>query len=87
VISWCDTSIDYGASKDFIFRGILHALNIADGATVVLTEDLTPAPALAAGDTAVARKALGELKRNWHAADATLPELEELNRLLARVGE
>lgn len=43
--------------------------------------------ALAAGDTAVARKALGELKRNWHAADATLPELEELNRLLARVGE
>ena len=39
--------------------------------------------ALAAGDSAVARKALGDLKRNWHSADAALPEVVELNRLLA----
>ena len=38
--------------------------------------------ALAAGDKAVARKALGDLKRVWHSADASLPELAELNRLL-----
>jgi tetratricopeptide (TPR) repeat protein len=41
--------------------------------------------ALAAGDSAVARKALTDLKRVWHSADASLPELAELNRLLAQV--
>lgn len=39
--------------------------------------------ALAARDKAGARKALEELKRVWHSADASLPELAELNRLLA----
>ena len=42
--------------------------------------------ALAAGDTTVARKALGELKRNWHAADPMLPEVAELNQMIARAG-
>jgi predicted Zn-dependent protease len=40
--------------------------------------------AVAAGDTAVARKALGDLKKNWHSADPALPELAELNRLIER---
>ncbi len=40
--------------------------------------------ALASGDTVVARKALSELKRNWHAADPVLPEVVELNRLIER---
>jgi predicted Zn-dependent protease len=43
--------------------------------------------ALAAGDTTVARKALGDLKRAWHSADASLPELAELNQLMARLGQ
>jgi len=42
--------------------------------------------ALAAGDTAVARKALTELKRNWHSADPALAELNELNQLLSKTG-
>ena len=37
--------------------------------------------ALAGGDTAAARKALDDLRRAWHSADASLPELAELNRL------
>jgi Flp pilus assembly protein TadD len=40
--------------------------------------------ALAAGDRGAAGKALEELKRVWHSADASLPELAELNRLLER---
>jgi len=66
-------------------REFMRALELAPGRARSLLG--LGRAALAAGDTAVARKALGELKRNWHAADATLPELEELNRLLARVGE
>jgi Flp pilus assembly protein TadD len=42
--------------------------------------------ALAAGDTTVARKALSELRRAWHSADGSLPEVAELNRLLERAG-
>jgi tetratricopeptide (TPR) repeat protein len=42
--------------------------------------------ALAAGDTAVARKALGDLRQAWHAADSGLAELAELNRMLVQVG-
>jgi len=38
--------------------------------------------ALAAGDKPASRKALEELKRVWHSADASLPELAEVNRLL-----
>jgi tetratricopeptide (TPR) repeat protein len=41
--------------------------------------------ALAAGDRTAARKALEELKRIWHSADASLPDLAELNRLLAQL--
>jgi tetratricopeptide (TPR) repeat protein len=41
--------------------------------------------ALAAGDSTVARKALADLKRAWHSADASMPEVAELNRLLERV--
>ena len=41
--------------------------------------------AIASGDKAVARRALEELKRVWHSADASLPELEEVNRLLEQV--
>jgi tetratricopeptide (TPR) repeat protein len=41
--------------------------------------------ALAAGDKAVARRALEDLKRVWHSADASLPEVAELNRMLERV--
>ena len=43
--------------------------------------------ALAAGDTAAARKAFGELKANWHAADPGLPELTELKRLIGRASQ
>lgn len=38
--------------------------------------------AAAAGDKTVARKALEELKRVWHSADPSIPEMAELNRLL-----
>jgi tetratricopeptide (TPR) repeat protein len=38
--------------------------------------------AMAAGDKTAARKALEELKRMWHSADASLPELVEVNRML-----
>ena len=41
--------------------------------------------ALAAGDTAAASKAFEDLKRNWHSADANLPEVLELDRLLSRL--
>lgn len=41
--------------------------------------------ALAAGDSAAARKALTDLKRAWHSADGSLPEVAELNRLLERL--
>lgn len=41
--------------------------------------------ALAAGDSAVARKALADLNRAWHSADRSLPEMSELTRLLERV--
>ena len=40
--------------------------------------------ALAAGDKPAARKALEELERVWHSADAQLPEVAELNRLLGK---
>jgi len=40
--------------------------------------------AMVAGDKGAARKALEELKRIWHSADASLPELAELNRLLGQ---
>ena len=40
--------------------------------------------AAASGDKAAARKALEELKRIWHSADASLPELAEVNRLLGQ---
>jgi tetratricopeptide (TPR) repeat protein len=40
--------------------------------------------ALAAGDREAARKALAELQRIWHSADAALPERAELDRLIAR---
>jgi tetratricopeptide (TPR) repeat protein len=38
--------------------------------------------ALASGDTTVARKALADLKRNWHAADPA--ELTKLNQLASQ---
>jgi Tfp pilus assembly protein PilF len=38
--------------------------------------------AIAAGDKRAARTALEDLKRVWHAADTSLPEMAELNRLL-----
>lgn len=41
--------------------------------------------ALSAGDTAAAARALGDLKRAWHSADAGLAEVAEVDRLLARV--
>jgi len=41
--------------------------------------------AIAAGDQVAAQKALGDLKRAWHSADAGLAEVAELNRLLGRV--
>jgi tetratricopeptide (TPR) repeat protein len=40
--------------------------------------------ASAAGDKGAARKALEELKRVWHSADPSLPELAELNRILEK---
>jgi tetratricopeptide (TPR) repeat protein len=43
--------------------------------------------ALAAGDTATARKALAELRKNWHSADSSLREVAELNRLIQRAGQ
>jgi cytochrome c-type biogenesis protein CcmH/NrfG len=43
--------------------------------------------ALASGDQVVARQALTDLKRAWHSADASLPEVAELDRLLAQVKE
>ena len=41
--------------------------------------------ALAAGDTVIARQAVMQLQRNWHAADADLPERAVLNALVARL--
>lgn len=41
--------------------------------------------ALTAGDKAVAKKALEDLKRIWHSADPALPDVAELNRLLDQV--
>src|SRR5688572_23760403 len=41
--------------------------------------------AFAAGDSTVARKALTDLKRIWHSADKSLPELAEVERLLERI--
>lgn len=41
--------------------------------------------ALAAGDKAAARTALEDLKKAWHSADPTLPEVAELNRLLGQL--
>lgn len=41
--------------------------------------------ALVTGDKPAARKALEDLKRIWHSADASLPEVRELNRLLAQL--
>jgi autotransporter-associated beta strand protein len=38
----------------------MAALNIGDGATVILNQDLTPAPALLGGDDALAETGLGE---------------------------
>jgi tetratricopeptide (TPR) repeat protein len=41
--------------------------------------------AFSQGDSAVARKALADLKRIWHSADKNLPELVEVDRLLERL--
>jgi tetratricopeptide (TPR) repeat protein len=41
--------------------------------------------AAATGDSAVARKALSDLKRVWHSADKNIPELAEVERLLERL--
>jgi tetratricopeptide (TPR) repeat protein len=40
--------------------------------------------AAAAGDRAMTQRALGDLRRNWHRADRDLPELAELEKLLAK---
>jgi tetratricopeptide (TPR) repeat protein len=41
--------------------------------------------AFARGDTAVARKALSDLMRNWHSADTSLPRLSEVAGMLERL--
>jgi tetratricopeptide (TPR) repeat protein len=64
-------------------REFEHALALAPGRARSLLG--LGRAALAAGDTTVARKALSDLKRNWHSADASLPEVAELNQLLARI--
>jgi predicted Zn-dependent protease len=43
--------------------------------------------ALAAGDSTVARDAVRQLTANWHAADANLPDRQELARLASRFRE
>jgi tetratricopeptide (TPR) repeat protein len=41
--------------------------------------------AFARGDTATARQALAQLKKNWHAADSTVPQLAEVEGMLRRL--
>ena len=41
--------------------------------------------AFAKGDTAVARRALNDLMRNWHATDKNLPEIAEVQSMLKRL--
>ena len=41
--------------------------------------------AFAIGDTVAARQALTALKRNWHSADKTLPQVAEVDAMLGRL--
>jgi hypothetical protein len=41
--------------------------------------------AFAIGDSAVARKALTDLKRNWHSADKSLPQVSEVEAMLQKI--
>ena len=66
-------------------REFMRALSLAPGRARSLLG--LGRAALAAGDTAAARKAFGELKANWHAADPGLPELTELKRLIERASQ
>jgi hypothetical protein len=66
-------------------REFMRALSLAPGRARSLLG--LGRAALAAGDTAVARKAFGDLKANWHSADPMLPEVTELNRLIERAGQ
>jgi len=65
-------------------REFTRALELAPGRTRSLLG--LGRAATAAGDRVAAERALGELKRLWHPADKDLPELSELDRLLARGG-
>jgi tetratricopeptide (TPR) repeat protein len=64
-------------------REFMKALALAPGRTRSLLG--LGRAAIAAADTSSARKALGTLQSIWHAADPGLPEVDELNRLLAAI--
>jgi tetratricopeptide (TPR) repeat protein len=64
-------------------REFVKALALAPGRSLSLLG--LGRAALAAGDTTVARKAVQDLKRSWHSADAALPQKAELNRLIVRL--
>ena len=63
-------------------REFVKALSLAPGRSLSVLG--LGRAALAAGDTAVARKAVADLKRTWHSADAELPQKGELIRLIVR---
>jgi tetratricopeptide (TPR) repeat protein len=62
-------------------REFSRALELAPGRSRALL-GLARAAA-ATGDRSVAQRALGDLKRNWHAADKDIPEVAEVERLIA----
>jgi Flp pilus assembly protein TadD len=66
-------------------RAFVRALELAPGRARSLLG--LGRAALVAGDKAAARKALNDLKRNWHSADPSLPEMAELNRLIQRASQ
>src|SRR5688572_29509471 len=65
-------------------REFVKALSLAPGRSLSVLG--LGRAALAAGDTAVARKAVADLKRTWHSADAELSQKGELTRLIVRLG-
>jgi len=70
------------------WRGARRGGSTSAAWAVVVSTVLTERSAASgAGDTAAARKAFGELKANWHAADPGLPELTELKRLIERASQ
>jgi tetratricopeptide (TPR) repeat protein len=64
-------------------REFIRALELAPGRARSLLG--LGRAAFAQGDSAVARKALSDLKLIWHSADKSLPELSEIEHMLERL--